>query len=315
MKGPMKYERFGEGYSTEARYNTKAVVNETGVPADTFRAWERRYGTPMPHRTATGQRLYSERDIAIVRWLRDRTAAGLTVSQAVRLLTSEHEMPEHELDPADWHSLRQGLVEALARLDPVRADTILAQAFARFPLDDVCLQLIEPTLVEIGERWHAGMLSVGQEHFASGFIRRKLHALLNVYDVVAGHMTIVAACMPGEQHDIGLLILSLALVRRGYRVVYLGADLPLEGLLPIVEQTHPVLVCLSASTTTSAEQIVPIATALRALPRAPIVVAGGRGLAEREPQGDLFIRLKGNAVEAAIFIGKLITQADAEPTD
>ena len=86
----MRNERFGEGYSTEARYNTKAVVTETGVPADTFRAWERRYGTPMPHRTASGQRLYSERDIAIVRWLRDRTAAGMTISQAVRLLASAH---------------------------------------------------------------------------------------------------------------------------------------------------------------------------------------------------------------------------------
>src|ERR671916_2072121 len=103
----MRDERFGEGYSTEARYNTKAVVRDTGVPADTFRAWERRYGTPLPHRTATGQRLYSERDIAIIRWLRDRTAAGLTVSQAVRLLVSMDGAPAHEieLDPADWHKL------------------------------------------------------------------------------------------------------------------------------------------------------------------------------------------------------------------
>ena len=302
----MKNERFGEGYSTEARYNTKAVVNETGVPADTFRAWERRYGTPMPYRTTSGQRLYSERDIAVVRWLRDRTAAGMTISQAVRLLASAQITPNQEVERADWPTLRKRLVEALTALDPASADSILAHAFARFSLDDVCLQLIEPSLVTIGERWHAGTLSIGQEHFASGFIRRKLHALLNVYDVVVGHTSIVAACVPGEHHDIGLLILVLALVRRGYRVVYLGADLPIQGLLPVVEQVKPALVCLSASTSETAKHIEPIARALHALPQAPIVVAGGQGAAQIEPSDRLYQLLVGNAVVAADQIGRLL---------
>ena len=308
----MRHERFGEGYSTDARYNTKAVVKETGVPADTFRAWERRYGTPMPHRTATGQRLYSERDVAIIRWLRDRTASGLTVSQAVRLLASDG-MPEREpdLDPADWHKLEQELTAALLRLDSSGADAILAQAFARFSLDDICLRLIEPVLVQIGEGWHNGTVSIGQEHFATGFMRRKLHALLNVYDVVAGHKTIVAACLPGEQHDVGLLILALALVRRGYRVVYLGADLPVEGLLPVVEQVRPDLVCLSAASVVTAEEVGVVAEAIRALPNAPVVVAGGRGLLHVEETPDLYIRIKGNAIQAAEQIGVLLDQENA----
>ena len=309
----MRHERFGEGYSTDARYNTKAVVKETGVPADTFRAWERRYGTPMPHRTATGQRLYSERDVAIIRWLRDRTASGLTVSQAVRLLASDDGMPEREpdLDPADWHKLEQELTAALLRLDSSGADAILAQAFARFSLDDICLRLIEPVLVQIGEGWHNGTVSIGQEHFATGFMRRKLHALLNVYDVVAGHKTIVAACLPGEQHDVGLLILALALVRRGYRVVYLGADLPVEGLLPVVEQVRPDLVCLSAASVVTAEEVGVVAEAIRALPNAPVVVAGGRGLLHVEETPDLYIRIEGNAIQAAEQIGVLLDQENA----
>jgi methanogenic corrinoid protein MtbC1 len=198
-------------------------------------------------------------------------------------------------------------------LDSVRADAILAQAFARFSIDEICLRLLEPSLVQIGDRWHAGTASVGQEHFATGFIRRKLHALLNVYDVIAGHTTIVAACLPGEHHDVGLLILALALVRRGYRVVYLGADLPSEGLLAVVEQVHPDMVCLSASSRVVAEQITPIATALRAIPQAPIVVAGGRGIAELESSATLFIRLEGNAVDAATQIGELLDREDAHP--
>src|ERR671920_885159 len=98
-------------------FNTKAVARETGVPADTFRAWERRYGVPRPQRTAGGHRLYSERDIATIRWLRDRTAEGLTISQAVRLLESDDAREEVTPQPAAWPMLEEQLVEALLALD------------------------------------------------------------------------------------------------------------------------------------------------------------------------------------------------------
>src|ERR1043165_4322480 len=75
-------------FSIAPVFNTKAVARETGVPADTFRAWERRYGVPRPQRTAGGHRLYSERDIAIIRWLRDRTDDGVNISHAVMLLSN-----------------------------------------------------------------------------------------------------------------------------------------------------------------------------------------------------------------------------------
>ncbi len=73
---------------TEPVYNTRAVVQRTGVPADTIRAWERRYGSPAPCRTTGNQRLYSEKDLALICWLRDQTRAGLTISQAVALYHS-----------------------------------------------------------------------------------------------------------------------------------------------------------------------------------------------------------------------------------
>src|SRR3712207_3606306 len=113
----MRHQHVSESYSSEPRYNTKVVVRETGVPADTFRAWERRYGVPMPHRTPAGQRLYSDRDIAIVHWLRDRTAEGMTISQAVHLLESGHAAAESDAQPVAWDRLEQQLVEALLRLD------------------------------------------------------------------------------------------------------------------------------------------------------------------------------------------------------
>src|SRR4249919_2127479 len=79
--------------STAPVFNTKAVARETGVPADTFRAWERRYGIPRPQRTPGGHRLYSERDIRIIRWLRDRTDEGVNISHAVMLLSNTLDTP------------------------------------------------------------------------------------------------------------------------------------------------------------------------------------------------------------------------------
>src|SRR5512141_2226556 len=71
--------------STTPAYNLKVVLKETGLPADTLRAWERRYGLPVPQRTPGGHRLYSERDIHTIKWLMARQAEGLSISRAVDL--------------------------------------------------------------------------------------------------------------------------------------------------------------------------------------------------------------------------------------
>src|SRR5215216_407501 len=67
-------------------YNTAAVEQRTGLRPATFRAWERRYGFPKPRRLPGNQRLYSDQDVAAIRWLQHRTDEGLSISHAIRLL-------------------------------------------------------------------------------------------------------------------------------------------------------------------------------------------------------------------------------------
>ncbi len=69
--------------STTPAFNLKVVLKETGLTADTLRAWERRYGLPVPQRTAGGHRLYSQRDIETIKWLMKRQTEGLSISRAV----------------------------------------------------------------------------------------------------------------------------------------------------------------------------------------------------------------------------------------
>lgn len=299
--------RFLQNYPNTPLYNTKLVVSETGVPADTFRAWERRYGLPHPHRGDGGQRLYSERDIATIRWLRDRTSEGLTISQAVALLETETNTPPAIDTPRSYETLRADLRQALLQFDAPSADTVLSEAFGLYSLDNVCVNIIQPTLIDIGEMWHVGTASVAQEHFASQFLRRKLLALLNIYDVPEGRATIVAACAPGEQHDLGLLLLALFLVRRNYRVVFLGADVPSEALKQAVDQVRPEIVCISTATTATIDHALQMAYEVQEQDHDRLIFIGGQGTAHHaEPEAGIHF-LHGNGVAAAEQIGAALS--------
>ncbi|HEU5102472.1 MAG TPA: B12-binding domain-containing protein [Roseiflexaceae bacterium] len=247
-------------------FNTKAVARETGVPADTFRAWERRYGVPRPQRTAGGHRLYSERDIATIRWLRDRTDEGVNISHAIMLLTntldSAEAMPKGNDEARAFGQLTDEVVQALTMFNTQRADQILSEAFSIYPLEQVLLELVQPAMVEIGERWHRSEINVAVEHFATQFVRRKLASLLSTFEGGAHRATIVVGCAPGELHDLGALLSALFLVRRGWHVIYLGPQVPLFDLLETIESVKPSLVCLSASTMETALELIPVARAL-----------------------------------------------------
>lgn len=292
----MASQNFLTHFSNTPLYNTKAVAQETGVPADTFRAWERRYGVPRPQRTEGGHRLYSERDIAIIRWLRDRTAEGLTISQAIALMTSGTETnlswlnTAVDTEPHTWERFNSRLVAALTDFDAVRAEQILGEAFALYPLDDVFLKLIQPTMVEIGEQWHEGKISVTAEHFATQFVRRKLASLFNTYNVKDGRGMILIGCAPTEQHDLGALLLSVFLVRHGWQVIYLGPEVPLSDLIDAIQRLQPDMVCMSAATTETALQLLEVGRTVTALPPPyPRFGFGGRAfnlnpaLAEKMP--------------------------------
>jgi methanogenic corrinoid protein MtbC1 len=252
--------------STAPVFNTKAVARETGVPADTFRAWERRYGVPRPQRTPGGHRLYSERDIAIIRWLRDRTDEGVNISHAVMLLTNTLDTPAAtpagSTEARPIAQLLDEFVWSLTSFDASQADRLLGEAFSIYPFEQVLLDLVQPAMVEIGERWHRGEINVAVEHYATQFVRRKLAGLLSMFEGSAHRATIVVGCAPGELHDLGAMLSALFLVRRGWHVIYLGPQVPLFDLIETVASIKPNLICMSASTMETALELIPVARAV-----------------------------------------------------
>src|SRR5512140_2703155 len=172
-------------------YNLKAVLQETGVGADTLRAWERRYGVPMPQRTAGGHRLYSQRDIHLIRWLVARQAEGMSISRAVKrwndlVVSGEDPLAEPRVSIEGWpggattnlDGVREQWLAACLRFDEGSSEHLLSQAFAIYPAETVVAQIVLRGLREVGDRWQSGQASVQQEHFVSGLVMRRLDALI-----------------------------------------------------------------------------------------------------------------------------------------
>ena len=70
----------------EPIFTARSVQQQTNLSAATLRAWEQRYGLITPVRTVGDARLYSARDVALLRWVQDQMRGGLTISRAAELL-------------------------------------------------------------------------------------------------------------------------------------------------------------------------------------------------------------------------------------
>lgn len=232
-----------------ARYNIRAVERLTAVPAPTLRSWERRYGFPRPARSATDRRLYSDADVRAIRWVRAQTERGLSIAQAVAWAQRggvEGLSPlAASRDPVASETLAHAIVDAAARYDERAVEAVLNDAFAHLGADAVLTRVITPALVEIGERWAHGEFSVAVEHFATNLVRRRLLALLAAQPAITPRLTAALACLPGEQHEIGLLMLALFLRWAGARILYLGPDMPVADLVRLGAGREIDALCLS----------------------------------------------------------------------
>ena len=205
--------------SRSPAFNLKAVLHETGLAADTLRAWERRYGLPVPQRTAGGHRLYSQYDIETIKWLIARQAEGLSISRAVDLwneMTASGSDPLAGLAPSSLAMLTisSPTVPADTTLDAIRAEWITAclnfsetqaeqalnRAFSMFPVEAVCIEVLQKGMSEMGSRWYQNQASVQQEHFASGLAMRRLDALLSASPTPTRNLTVLIGCPPNEWH-------------------------------------------------------------------------------------------------------------------
>ncbi len=252
-------------FSQNPAFNLKVVLQETKIPADTLRAWERRYGLPQPERTAGGHRLYSQYDIETIKWLLERQGEGLSISRAVDLWNEHRASGVDPLDgfapqpeaavPAIYvppntslDSLRAKWIAACMKFSESNAEQVLNQAFSIFPVEAVCAEILQKGMAEIGGMWYENAVSIQQEHFASGLATRRLDSLLSASPAPSRNQTVLVGCPSNEWHTFTPLLISLLLRRRGLNVIYLGANVPAEDFAETVKSVRGKLLILVAQT-------------------------------------------------------------------
>ncbi len=224
-----------ESYNDSGRlYPIRTVSAMTGVNAVTLRAWERRYGLVTPERTATGHRLYSERDIATIKQALTMVEQGMPISQVPRVLRQQRDQGA-DADvrrPDTWQAHRERMIQAVTRLDEAALEAVHREALASHSAGVTMQRLIVPLVREVGCRWESAQGSIAEEHFFEVYLRNKLGARFHHLSNRNRGPKLLLAGIPGDRHEVGLLLFTLAAHEHDYRHLLLGADLPLPEVAP-----------------------------------------------------------------------------------
>ena len=284
------------------------LSKRTGVSPELLRAWERRYALLRPVRSAGGLRLYTPADVERVRVMRQHLADGLAAAEAAALALRAGVGDAATPMALSPEEVRDDLADALDRYDEPRAQAILDRLLAVATVDTLLREVVLPYLHELGERWVRGEASVAQEHFASSVVRGRLLGLARGWGLGVGPRAVLA-CLPGEQHDLGLIAFGLALRSRGWRIVYLGSDSPIETVEEVSRQLDPTLVVLAA---VSSDRVDPVVTELQALAGRHRLALAGAAAENAALEGSGTLALSGDPVAEAARVTTLV-QGDGEP--
>jgi len=231
-------------------YSIKAVSQATGLTVETLRAWERRYRVVVPRRDDMGRRVYGPDDVLRLRRLREATERGHPIGRLARLdepgLVDLLHQPGAQATPVPAPSaFAQRILAAAERYSSVECEQALTLAISLLSPAQLIDEVLEPLMRTIGERWHAGQLSIAQERMVSSSVRKHLGLIVETYDRSARRPSIVFATLPGERHELGLLMSAMICASHGCKVHYLGADLPPEEIAVYAREVHAALVAIS----------------------------------------------------------------------
>lgn len=236
--------------SGERAYSIRVVASQTGIPAETLRVWERRYGFPKPSRRPGGGRLYAPADVARLRLIARARRAGFRPGDVIALSDGEiarllEESPgaaapaatasiavargaagSRRAAPASLAGEIEALIEHLTRaeVDHVRA-RLRALAITLGPKAFVT-DVAHPLAVRVGDAWEAGRLEVRHEHLATALLSARLHVLSVAFEDSQAPPVVLLASLPGEAHVLGLEMVGVYLAARGATPRQLGGDTP-----------------------------------------------------------------------------------------
>ena len=285
---------FESAQPTSDRGHPIAVVAErTGLSPDVLRIWERRYQAVAPTRTAGGERLYTDADVERLRLLDAAVAAGRRIGRVAGLSTAElarlvDEDRASEATRANAQAYvrsegdRTVIDAALARiraLDARGLDELLRRRAAVVGAPALIEKAIVPLLRQIGDDWHAGRLSIAQEHVASAVIEAFVMATTRAMAVSDDAPSLVVGTLAGSRHVIAAALVGAAAAAEGWKVLFLGGDLPANEMARAAIAANARAVAVSVVySATPADMLGELRRLREQLPAEVVLLAGGRAV-------------------------------------
>jgi hypothetical protein len=271
-----------------------AVERETGLGKDTLRAWERRYGFPVPLRDASGVRGYPRALVDRLALVSRALLAGQRPGRLLALPPTELDAVLAKLAATPAPRTRAMACDAAATLDvadgvvalraggPEALRHWLTLGLSRTGLAAFVIDGIAPLTVAVGEAWLDGRIAVYEEHLYSEAVQTVLRSALVPFQagLEARGPRMLLTSVPGEAHGLGLLMAEALMTLESCRCLSLGTQTPIADIVAAAAAHRIDVVALSFSESLPAAQVRPALAELRAsLPATVGIWAGGRSTA------------------------------------
>ena len=226
-------------------YSMAQVEALSGIKAHTLRIWERRYNFLNPSRTQSNIRFFSDLQLIQLVNFGILLRNGHKISKVEKMPQDQiHELVDQILsltkDNVDNKGKEdiQSLTLAMLAMDEMKFNEIFNAHIIRKGLLGTVRDLIYPFLHHIGILWNTQKTMPAQEHFISCLIRKKI---ISAIDMIphppVQAKKIIIFLLEDEHHEIGILLASFIAAERGYKVYYLGQNVPSENIHEVLNIT------------------------------------------------------------------------------
>jgi methanogenic corrinoid protein MtbC1 len=283
-----------------ARLSIGALSRATGVPVETLRTWESRYGFPVPERRPSGHRVYPIFIVPRLRRIAEALSRGHRAGQVVAASDSDLEQLLDSAPapvvapPADSPAGDEvpGLLRLVESFQSDRLTHALLSASARLGPLAFLETVVAPLLRAVGQGWETGRLRVRHEHFVSERLGDVLRSLRLPLEQRAGGPLVVFSTLPGEAHGLGLQMAALVVAFAGCRILYLGTETPVLDIVSLTRDLGARALAVSVSTSSPRPRTASLVRRLRAmLPRRTALLVGGGGAPARVAGVEVFADL------------------------
>ena len=223
-------------------FTIKDLENLSGIKAHTIRIWEQRYSFLKPERSSTNIRYYSSNELKTVLNISLLNKYGFKISHIDKMSpeTMKETICSLSQSEAAQERIINDLLHCMIDLDTEAFEEMLDEYIYAHGIDRSISFLIFPFLHRIGILWITDHIKVAQEHLVTNVIRQKLiMGIQNAAPLQKAKNTVVLFLPQGEYHELGLLYVHYLLKIRGVKVMYLGADTPLDDIVFVCAVRQP----------------------------------------------------------------------------